>query len=146
MLISDANQATFQGSPCHREPCHPRPGSIGLEPTVSWPTQAMHYYILPKNNSSPLKIGRAPRGNDRIPSIHFQVQTVSESKGNPSKLQFALVVTLAQNNLPPHTFPRHLNKKRGQSSIPFCGSLFFVCGSLRFWIIFWGGICSLGYS
>ena len=28
---------------------------------------------LPKTNSSPLKIGRAPKGNDRIPTIHFQV-------------------------------------------------------------------------
>ena len=30
-------------------------------------------YTLPKTNSSHLKIGRAPKGNDRIPTIHFQV-------------------------------------------------------------------------
>ena len=28
---------------------------------------------LPETNSSPLKIGRAPIGKDRIPTIHFQV-------------------------------------------------------------------------
>ena len=28
---------------------------------------------LPETNSSPLKIGRAPKGKDRIPTIHFQV-------------------------------------------------------------------------
>ena len=30
---------------------------------------------LPKTNSSPLKIGLIPKENDRIPTIHFQVQT-----------------------------------------------------------------------
>ena len=29
---------------------------------------------LPETNSSPLKIGRNPKGNDRIPTIHFQVR------------------------------------------------------------------------
>ena len=29
--------------------------------------------VLPKTNSSPLKIGRAPRGNDRLPTIHVQL-------------------------------------------------------------------------
>ncbi len=28
---------------------------------------------LPETNTSPLKIGQAPKGNDRIPTIHFQV-------------------------------------------------------------------------
>ena len=28
---------------------------------------------IPETNSSPLKIGRAPKGNDRIPTIHSQV-------------------------------------------------------------------------
>ena len=28
---------------------------------------------LPETNSSPLKIGKIPKGNDRIPAIHFQV-------------------------------------------------------------------------
>ncbi len=32
---------------------------------------------LPETNSSPLKIGRAPKGNNRIPTIHFQVPAVS---------------------------------------------------------------------
>ena len=27
---------------------------------------------LPETSSSPLKIGRAPKGKDRIPTIHFQ--------------------------------------------------------------------------
>ena len=31
-------------------------------------------YTLPKTNSSPLKIGHPPKGNDRIPTIHFQVR------------------------------------------------------------------------
>ena len=29
---------------------------------------------LPETNSSPLKMGQAPKGNDRIPTIHFQVR------------------------------------------------------------------------
>ena len=33
---------------------------------------------LPKSNSSPLKIGRAPKGKDRLPTIHFSgAETVS---------------------------------------------------------------------
>ena len=32
---------------------------------------------LPKTNGLPRKIGRAPEGNDSIPSIHFQVRPVS---------------------------------------------------------------------
>ncbi len=28
---------------------------------------------LPETNSSPLKIGRAPKGKNRIPTIHFQL-------------------------------------------------------------------------
>ena len=38
---------------------------------------------LPETNNSPLKIGRAPKGNDRIPTIHFQVPTFSFREGNP---------------------------------------------------------------
>ena len=34
-------------------------------------------FTLPETNSSPLKIGRAPKGNDLIATIHFQVQAVS---------------------------------------------------------------------
>ena len=36
---------------------------------------------LPETNSSPLKIGRAPKGNDRIPTIHFQVRKCSFQGG-----------------------------------------------------------------
>ncbi len=32
---------------------------------------------LPETNSSSLKKGRAPKGNDRIPTIHFQGQAAS---------------------------------------------------------------------
>ncbi len=38
-------------------------------------TVATSIYTLPKTSSSPLKIGRAPKGNDRIPTIHFQVES-----------------------------------------------------------------------
>ena len=31
------------------------------------------YHTLPETNSLPPKIGRAPKANDRIPTIHFQV-------------------------------------------------------------------------
>ena len=31
-----------------------------------------HLSTLPETNSLPLKIGRAPKGNDRLPAIHFQ--------------------------------------------------------------------------
>ena len=36
---------------------------------------------LPKMNGLPRKTGQAPEGNDRIPSIHFQVRTVSFREG-----------------------------------------------------------------
>ena len=36
---------------------------------------------LPRTNSSPLKIGRNPKGNDRLPTIHFQVGAVSFKEG-----------------------------------------------------------------
>ena len=41
---------------------------------------------LPKTNSSPLKIGRATKGNDRIPTIHFQVRAVSFREGMISSM------------------------------------------------------------
>ena len=37
---------------------------------------------LPETNSSPLKIGRAPKGKDRLPTIHFQGRTVSFREAN----------------------------------------------------------------
>ena len=40
-----------------------------------------HPFELPKTNGSPLKIGRAPKRNDRIPTIHFQVRAVSFREG-----------------------------------------------------------------
>ena len=36
---------------------------------------------LPETNFLPPKIGRAPKGNDCIPTIHFQVRTVSLREG-----------------------------------------------------------------
>ena len=36
---------------------------------------------LPETNSSHLKIGRAPKGNHHIPTIHFQVRFVSFREG-----------------------------------------------------------------
>ena len=41
---------------------------------------------LPETNSSPLKIGRAPKGNDRIPTINFQGRFVSFRDGKPNAL------------------------------------------------------------
>ena len=38
--------------------------------------------IYPETNSSPLKIARAPKKNNRIPTIHFQGRTVSFRDGN----------------------------------------------------------------
>ena len=40
-------------------------------------------HTLPETNGSPLKIGRAPTGNDRIPTIHFQFQGGYPSSHNP---------------------------------------------------------------
>ena len=37
---------------------------------------------LPETNSSQLKIGPNPKGKDRLPTIHFQVQAVSFREGN----------------------------------------------------------------
>ena len=36
---------------------------------------------FPKTNSSPLKIGRAPKGNNGLPTIHFQVLLLLVSEG-----------------------------------------------------------------
>ncbi len=38
-------------------------------------------FTLPETNNSHLKIGRAPKGNNRIPTIHFQGRTVSFREG-----------------------------------------------------------------
>ena len=35
----------------------------------------------PQTNSSPLKIGRAPKGNDHLPTMHFQGRAVSFREG-----------------------------------------------------------------
>ncbi len=51
---------------CANAPCinYREPGNPGFN----------HLYTLPKTNSKrPWKIGRAPKGNDRLATIHFQV-------------------------------------------------------------------------
>ena len=42
---------------------------------------------LPETNSSPLKIGRNPKGNDRIPTINFQVRALSFGEGKSPLLR-----------------------------------------------------------
>ena len=39
------------------------------------------FLTLPETTSSPLKIGRNPKGNDRISTISFQVQKCGHSHG-----------------------------------------------------------------
>ena len=51
-------------------------GSFGTQGVV-----AEEKVTLPETNSSHLKIGRTPKGNDRIPTIHFQGRTVSFREG-----------------------------------------------------------------
>ena len=48
-------------------------------------------FTLPETNSSPLKIGRAPKGNDRTPTIHFQVLAVSFREGKDQHIFFQKV-------------------------------------------------------
>ena len=48
---------------------------------------------LPETDSSHLKIGRAPKGNDRIPTIHFQGRAVSFKEGKSWK------TTLPETNI-----------------------------------------------
>ena len=63
------------------------PNSIGfMQPTARWYCPGKLTCPFPKHfwrlvsfskggtNSSPLQIGRAPKGNNRIPTIHFQVR------------------------------------------------------------------------
>ena len=40
---------------------------------------------LPETNSSPLKIGRNPKGKDHLPTTNLQVRAVSFREGNPPK-------------------------------------------------------------
>ena len=40
---------------------------------------------LPETDSSSLKIGRVPKGKDRLPSIHFQVRALSFRQGIPKQ-------------------------------------------------------------
>ena len=50
-------------------------------------------HTLPKFNSSPLKIGRAPKGNDRLPSTIFQGRNVKLRGGiyiSTLQLRFSL--------------------------------------------------------
>ena len=48
---------------------------------IFWKDSPTTDTALPETNGLPLKIGRAPKGNDRIPTIHFQVQAVSFREG-----------------------------------------------------------------
>ncbi len=52
---------------------------LAVHGNVWKPSQAN--ITLRETNSSPLKISRDPRGKDRIPTIHFQVRTVSFREG-----------------------------------------------------------------
>ena len=53
-------------------------------------------FTVPEANKSPLKIGRDPKGIDRIPTIHFQVQTVGFREGkNPKKASFTWIAKSA---------------------------------------------------
>ena len=56
-----------------------------------WPSWMLAWHRLPETNSSPLKIGHAKRKRESIPTIHFQVQTVSLPEGtsqNPKHDEF----------------------------------------------------------
>ncbi len=50
----------------------------------------LEIYTLPKFNSSPLKIGRAPKGNDRLPTTIFQGRDVKLRGGDRSESKFPL--------------------------------------------------------
>ncbi len=120
MLVSDANQATFQGSPCHREPCHP-PGSIGLEPGrfLPWRNLACHVEIGPR-----LKGWSEGRGSSLgILGTHFAIGP-SPNTRRP-----------ANSHL-----PKTSQQKRGPIFQPFCGLLFLFVDLLDFGSFFWGNI------
>ena len=51
---------------------------------------------LPKTNSSPLKSYRAPKGNNRIPTIHFQVRTCCKHVREAKHATCQLVMNLIQ--------------------------------------------------
>ena len=60
-------------------------GWVCEEPgSVEWPSRPFQWRLhsLKLTASLPLKIGWAPKGNDRIPTIHFQVRTASFREGN----------------------------------------------------------------
>ncbi len=48
-----------------------------------WKPESYKIWTIPspKLTKTPLKMGRAPKGNNRIPTIHFQVRTVSFREG-----------------------------------------------------------------
>ena len=64
---SSSNTSGVRKNPRTKNPC--LFGSSGMSTT------------LPQTNSSPLKIGRALKGHNRIPSIHFQVQKRQFQRG-----------------------------------------------------------------
>ena len=56
---------------------------------------------LPETPSSPLTIGRAPKGKDRRPNIHFWVRAVSFREGKNRAKKNTCPVSFCLRNLPP---------------------------------------------
>ena len=66
------NDCHLAGSLATREAQWPQ-RAILVSISITLVFQKSSSHTLPETNSSHLKIGCAPKGNDRIPTIHFQV-------------------------------------------------------------------------
>ena len=65
---------------------------------------------------SPLKIGRAPKGNNRIPTIHFQVRTVSSREGKVClKASMEILPWYASTRVSPSTWQRWCDNQTNHS-------------------------------
>ena len=61
-------------------------------------TQHITYITLPKTKSSRLKTGRVPKGKDRVPTVHIQVQAVSFREGMTCRSQPLMLSSTANLN------------------------------------------------
>ena len=75
--MSTCRQKKLRGQDCWIQGGPKRPVMDRLALPKTWQKLWMFLfqgsYPPPKTDSSSMKIGRAPKGNDRLPTIHFQV-------------------------------------------------------------------------
>ncbi len=113
---------------------------------MGWSHQPDWVFIgstLPETNSSHPPGCAIPKGNDRLPTIHFQGRTVSFREGTPHPV----TVPKCQIKVYRYRYPvLKISKKCNNPGYDWCMALFPGRGAIWWWPlnsheIFWGVIC-----